>query len=302
MKPAILLIQVLVAVGFAATAQRFSLQPQIGLENSLSSVRYNDLSSFAPLGNQISPYIGARLDVKTKLGHGAFLGIGTNRSGVSYTFSDPETGMTSYKASLDNLKLNIQAGYQFNTKPIYLKKARSGKNVKSTSETKSGQKSCAYYRSSCGAYKSHHGASSRTLAQSKNKRWNVIIQPSLGAAFIPSVNASLSTKTEQNKLTYVYTAGNWSTALISGVGFEFDKGAQRRFSVNINYMKGIGNLNDQKISSNTEGKSIVTNLNSSTSSWNLTVGVPFTLNKKKVTKPTPSIYRYYGGCRKYRSI
>jgi hypothetical protein len=42
------------------------------------------------------------------------------RSGVTYNFTDPENGMTSYNAARKT-QLQIQGGLQYSTKPIYFK-------------------------------------------------------------------------------------------------------------------------------------------------------------------------------------
>jgi hypothetical protein len=91
----------------------------------------------------------------------------------------------------------------------------------------------------------------------------------------------VTTKTQSGQTIYQYNAGNWKTALLAGAGFEFGKGSTRQFTVSINYFKGIGNLDEQTISSVSGGKPVTTTLESSVSGWNMKVGIPFTLWTKR---------------------
>ena len=116
MRPATLLC-LFVLFGYAANAQ-FTILPQLGFENSRTSVEFNELSSFSPLGAKLLPQAGIRLDYKSKQGHGPSVGIATSRSVVKFNFSDPETGMNTYTAAKGNTQLRIEGGYQVSTKPI----------------------------------------------------------------------------------------------------------------------------------------------------------------------------------------
>jgi hypothetical protein len=99
MRNATLTILCFVAIGYAANAQRFSLLPQVGFENSKTKISFNDLRSFSPLGIKFSPQPGLRLNYSSKQGHGFFLGAASSRSIVSFSFSDPENGMNSFIAT-----------------------------------------------------------------------------------------------------------------------------------------------------------------------------------------------------------
>jgi hypothetical protein len=112
------------------------------------------------------------------------------------------------------------------------------------------------------------------------------IQPSLGVGFIPSVPANISTKMQGGQNTYEYKAGNMNTALIAGSGFEFGRGNQRLFTVSLNYMKGLGNLDKQTITTVSGTKTTHTTLQSEVSAWSLKVGIPFSLsNRSQKAKP-----------------
>ena len=125
------------------------------------------------------------------------------------------------------------------------------------------------------------------------------IQPSLGLAYIPSVKNDIVTKTQGGQTTYQYNAGNWKTALVTGAGFEFGKNSQRLFTVSINYFNAIGNLEKQTLTTVSDGKTSVTNLQSDVSGWNMRVGIPFTLSKKSGAKQKQQ-QKSYKDCGQYK--
>ncbi|HEY5773484.1 MAG TPA: hypothetical protein VIS75_12675, partial [Chitinophagaceae bacterium] len=245
----------------AMNAQKLSLTPQVGFENSRTSVNYNNLGSFAPLGGEFNPQVSLRLDYKFKQGFGPYIGVSTSRSGVLYNFNDVENGMNVYNATKANMQLRMEAGYQYTTKPIFFNKT---KQSTSTSKTKSsGKSSCGSYsyRSSCS--KSYSSQSSRcqskssatkkavrkdSFGENKNKGGWVRLQPSMGIGYIAAPKTDIVTKTQGGQTTYEYRAGNWNTAFLTGMGFEFGRNKQRLLNVSINYFKGIGNMNTQTVS------------------------------------------------------
>ncbi len=290
MRPAILFC-LFALIGYTANAQ-FTILPQVGFENSRTSVEFNKLSSFSPLGAVLSPQAGIRLDYKFKQAHGPYIGVATSRSTVKLNFSDPATGMNAYAASKGNTQLRLEGGYQVSTKPIYFKKSASANKSSKSHYQNTERKSCGSYmaRSSCGSK-----ANKATVAKSKEKGSWVSIQPSLGVAYIPSIPTSeIYAKSQASQTSYEYNAGNWNTALISGLGFEFGKNAQRKFNVSINYVKGISNLGTKSITTLSGNKSTTTSMKSSASSWNLRMGIPISLNKKKpVVVKQPVIEKTY---------
>ena len=274
----------------AMNAQKLSLTPQVGFENSRTSVNYNNLGSFAPLGGEFNPQVSLRLDYKFKQGFGPYIGASTSRSGVLYSFNDIENGMNAYVATKANMQLRMEAGYQFTTKPIFFNKA---KQSASTSKTKSpGKSSCGSYsyRSSCSrsSYsRSGHCQSKSSVAkkaQNKNKGGWVRLQPSMGIGYIAAPKTDIVTKTQGGQTAYEYRAGNWNTAFLTGMGFEFGRNKQRLLNVSINYFKGIGNMNTQTVSNESGIKASYATLESKASGWNMRVGIPFTLAEKKPGK------------------
>ena len=280
-----------IASAMAMNAQKLSLTPQVGFENSRTSVTYNDLPSFAPLGGEFNPQVSLRLDYKFKQGFGPYLGVSTSRSGVLYSFSDLENGMNVYNATKANMQLRMEAGYQFTTNPIFFNKTKPSGT--SSSKARSANKSsCGSYTYKGNCSKSYSSRSSRCESknsaakkvESKNKGGWVRLQPSVGIGFIPSPKADVISKTQGGLTTYEYRAGNWNTALTTGMGFEFGRNKQRLLNVSINYYSGIGNLSKQSISTVSGSKTSVANLESNSSGWGLRVGIPFTLTEKKPAK------------------
>ncbi len=92
--------------------------------------------------------------------------------------------------------------------------------------------------------------------------------------------------------------------MISGVGFEFGRNALRKFSVSINYVKGMGNLDTKSITTESGNKLTTTNLESEASSWNLRMGIPISLDKKKPVVKQQVIEKTYKEekkCGQYKS-
>ncbi len=288
MRNAALTLLFFAVFGYAANAQRFSLLPQAGFENSTTKISYNDLRSFAPLGIRFTPQVSLRLNYSSKQGHGFFLGVGSSRSLVSFSFTDLENGMNNFTAITGDMQLQLEGGYLFNSKPISLDGSKQPA-AKKQSVTNPAKKSCGSYssRSSCMKRadsprclfgKTNKGK--QAIVKKNNNSW-VRIQPSVGMGFIPSVKTDVVSKTQSGQTTYQYNAGNWNTALMAGAGFEFGQGKTRQFTVSLNYFTGIGNLDDQTISSVSGAKSLTTTLASTVSGWNMKVGIPFTLGTKK---------------------
>jgi hypothetical protein len=102
------------------------------------------------------------------------------------------------------------------------------------------------------------------------------LNPSLGLAYIPSTSNDLVAKDNMTQ----YNAGNWKTALITGLGFEFARGKERILTLGINYLKGLG-IQERTVSTMENGKPYSAVLESKNSSWGMTIGVPFSLAKQK---------------------
>ncbi|MEP6597054.1 MAG: hypothetical protein ABJA71_13970 [Ginsengibacter sp.] len=294
-----ILICLFVVFRYTANAQ-FSILPQLGLENSHTSLEFNDLYSVSKNSAKLLPQAAIRLDYKFKKGHGPFIGIATSRSIVRYNFSDPQTGMDVYKASRGTTQLRLEGGYQLSTKPIYFKKSAATNKFSKAHYQKNTTKSCGGYivRNSCGSR-----SNKATAAKSKDKGSWLRIQPSVGVAYISStLSSGIDIKSRGTQTRYEYSAGNWRTALISGMGFEFGKNALSKFNVSINYVRGIGNL-EKSITTGSGNKVTTSNLKSEASGWSLRMGIPINLSKKKSVKQPvieKSYYKQENKCGQYK--
>jgi hypothetical protein len=276
---------VLVFAAFAFTANsQLTILPQAGLENSATKISYNSLPYFSPV-SQIQPQVSLRADYRFKNGWGPFAGISTNHSLINYNFSDPENGMTTYRASLGKMQLQLQAGLQYTTKPIFLNRHSPTKSSKTISSEKTTScyshylTSCSHYSSNCCQRKSGTEQKTKSAAQ----RWSVRIQPSAGFGFMPSDKPDLVTKISGSQTSYTYPAGNIRTAMLTGVGFEFARNKTRFFTLSINYFKAIGN-DKTTFTTESASKTTTTSLNSKLSGWNASIGIPVSFAKKPVYK------------------
>jgi len=280
------LILAFAAVGIAANAQRFTLLPQAGFESSRTSLSFSNLATFSPLNMNFTPQASLRLDYKFKTGAGPYLNISTARSRVNYRFTDAETVMTNYTAVAGNMQLRFEGGLQYSFKPLLLTKAK-GAASKSRATNKETKSYPSAYKGNCArkyeSYSSRCG-NKKPPQMINRKRSNtpwISIQPSLGFAYVPSAEALLSSKTQGGQSTYEYRAGNSNAAIVAGSGFEFGKGNTRKFTITVSYFAGIGNWNEQSVTTVTGNKSSTTTIASNVSGWNVRVGIPFTLSKKK---------------------
>jgi hypothetical protein len=244
------------------------------------------------MGVKFSPQASLRLNYSSKQGHGFFVGAATSQSIVSFSFTDPENGMNNYVATTGDMKLRLEGGYQFSTKPISLGSAKSSAS-KST-----GKPGCSH---SCSHYCSHGSNQGKQNSFSAARNSWVRIQPSIGLAYVPFAENDIVTSTEAGQTTYQYNAGNWKTAAIAGTAFEFGRGRARLFTVSVDYFKGLGNLDEKTITTASGGKTVTTTLSSASSGWNVKVGIPFSL----AAKPKPAakhVEQHHSGCGQYRMM
>lgn len=266
MRKAALTGLVFVACGFATNAQ-FSVTPRVGIEQAFTSVQYNNTSCISPMDANISPQVALRADYLINKRHGPFVGIASNRSLITYEFTNPETGDKEFTSSHGDWKLRLEAGYQVSSKAISL--GRTSKKSNAATPLK--------VESPCAARK-------MMLAQAavaKKPVMNMRIQPYAGMAFVPNPQTAITTAMRSNETVYQYSAGNWTSAFITGVNLAFAKGDVNKYVIGLQYLHGIGNMNDETLTSPLDGKELNTQLSSSASAWNLTVGMPLNFTKSK---------------------
>jgi hypothetical protein len=293
----VLLVCLAVAFGCAATAQ-LTLLPQLGLEANRTALTVNDGASFTPLGTKFSPQAAVKLQYAFKKMHGPFIGLATSRPVVQYDFAKPETG-AAYTASRGNTQLRLEGGYQVSTKKLYFKKKPDVKNnATSYHQRTEGRAGCSKSAARSGC------VGNATKARTKpvdNRTW-MRIQPSVGMAYMPAApRAGIYAKDQS---TYQYNAGNWETALVSGVAFQFGRLAQPKYSISLDYVKGLSNLGTQSITTMVSNKPTTTTLKSATSAWSIRMGIPIVFAKKQVVLKQTAVEkesREKKGCTQYRS-
>lgn len=297
MKPAAISFMLVLLVAVTANAQ-LSFLPQIGFEQAKTSIRVNDLSSFAPMGFATNFKANLRMDYRFKKGHGPYVALGTAPGAMAFSFSDAANAATNFSSASTALQFRMEGGYQYSSKPITLKKASQKEALKTVIQR-------TEIRNRCGAYYSS-GSQHRKVATTKkaNNDLNLRLQPSIGVAYLPSVKNNLITSGS----TYQYNAGNYKTAMVSGMGFEFGKGQQRLFTLSLFYTKGLGKMDQESIANLQNEKMTNTTLTSKSSGWGMMVGVPFSFSKNKkliapVKTTAPLHYKQYhkSKCGYYRS-
>jgi hypothetical protein len=118
-------------------------------------------------------------------------------------------------------------------------------------------------------------------AAAKKPAMNVRIQPYAGMAFVPNPAVAITSAFKSNEIVYQYSAGNWTSAVITGVNLAFAKGDINKYVVGIQYLKGIGNLSNETLYTAAESKVVSTQLSSRSAAWNVTVGMPLNFTKSK---------------------
>lgn len=253
---------------------QFSLLPQIGFEQSRATLGYNSFSTSGVEGNLRA---SLRADYRFKAGHGPFINLGTNPAPMSFAFRNDGSLDESFKASDGSLQFRMEAGYQYTSKPIQLKKTAAAAKPKAAPGTsyQSGQ------RKTCGAasYKPQCGEKKVAYKQAPvNKALNMRLQPSLALAYLSANNQKVAQRTNG----YSYVANAWNTALVPAMAVEFGKGAERLFTLTVFYTKPL-DLQSENVSSMSGSKPVITAMNPKASAWGMTIGVPISLSKK----PTP---------------
>ena len=297
MKPTAITGVLVLLIAISAKAQ-LSFLPQLGFERSKTFVDYNNVPSFSPMGSQGNFKANLRMDYRFKKGHGPYIGVGTVPGTVAFSFTDVANAANNFKAAQNSLQWKLEGGYQYSSKPITLKKAAAKKPaVKTSSYNSEVQRHCGSY---CYSYRQRTTTTSSSAKRSSNL--TLRLQPSVGIAYLPSIKDDL----EVNGSNYQYNAGNYKTAITSGMGFEFAKGKQRLFTLSLFYAKALDQSDKEKFSGVENGKTVTNVVSSSnTSSWGLMLGIPFSLSKNKkavapVVKKEP-VREYQSRCEYYRS-
>jgi hypothetical protein len=247
----ILLLAVLVAPLFTH-AQELVLTPQIGIQGSNTKIGYNNSPYYTPC-RDLTGLAGFRLNYQSKKGHGPYIGFGLATSTTTYMISDPGSTFGSFGGSVTDV-FRIQAGYQWNTKPIYFKRLWD------------------------------NNISREEFARLKKKGWSMRFQPYVGIG-IDLRNGNATNYTTQSAGTTITTYyGRRSLNINTGVNFEFSKNDKKLFTLGFSLVHGLGNMQTTIINKNYNGVDYHTQLFNRSSGFNITLGVPLTLWMKSKAK------------------
>ncbi|HVF81442.1 MAG TPA: hypothetical protein VM884_05895, partial [Flavisolibacter sp.] len=274
MKSTVLTGLLFLSTGVITNAQ-LSFLPQVGLEQSRAALNYgNGLSALNTNGNLKA---ALKVDYRLKGGHAPFINLGTSPAPISFAFDNAGSLLQSYQSAKSNLQFRMEAGYQYSSSPIQLgKKSSASKNKAAITTNEYSQQ-----RSSCGAitYRSRCGAKkTATKITQVAAPLNMRLQPSLAFAYIPSGGESV----KQTANGFEYNAAP-KTAIVPAMGFEFAKGTQRLFTLSVFYTKAVGQ-SQESVTSFSNTKPTITRIQPNTSTWGMTLGVPFSFTRSKAVK------------------
>lgn len=274
MKPTLPLFFLLLG-GTAANAQ-FLLTPQAGFEQSRTSLAYGNALSAAGANGVFKA--GLKAEYRLRTGHTPFVNAATSPAPVSFAFDNAGSLVKSFRQN--KLQWRLEAGYGYTSNPISLGKKSTAAKSKTTNALTEGD----LQRQSCQkTARLHCGQKSRLpkAALANNNTLNLRLQPSVALAYIPSETESI----KPTASGFEYAGAAWKTAVVPALGFEFAKGSQRLFSVNVFYTKPLGQ--DAETATIASGaKTISVPLQPRTSTWGMTVGVPLSFAKAAAPKST----------------
>lgn len=302
MKKIIFISLLFTVLSIVTNAQKLTLLPQVGFENTKTSLSFNDANTISPMNMNFTPQAGLRLDYQSKKGFGPYVGISTTRPGINFRFTDPENAVNSFSAVAGNMQVRLESGLQYSIKPITLGKSKNIKKITEPANESTTKRSCGrtYLSSRCG------NKTSESNRQVKTQRSWLSIQPFAGFAYVPTAKTGMVSKVQGGQTTYEYRAGYQHAALAAGTSFEFGKNSQRIMTATVSYFNGIGNLNEESITISNGAKTTSTVIKSNASGWNLKVGIPFTLAQKKPAvkqkAEQKSTYEYKSKCGQYRIL
>lgn len=274
MKSTVLTVTAFLLLGTAANAQ-LSFLPQVGFEQNRTSLNYNALSTSGMQGNFKA---ALKVDYRFKSGHSPFVNVATSPAPMHFSFNESGTLMNNGQSVKENLRLRLEAGYQYSSKPIQLGKSSSASKMVTTPVSQEGitqKRSCgsSSYTSRCGSQKM------RTKSVQATEALAMRLQPSVALAYIPANNQTI----KSGGGGFTYDANNWKTAIVPAMGFEFDRGRQRLFTLTVFYTKPLQQTKESFTSLSTT-KPVITSLQSAASTWGMTLGVPFSFTKTKAAK------------------
>jgi hypothetical protein len=233
-------------------AQQLTITPQVGIQSANTKITFNNSPYTSPYRTSTS-YFGARIVYESKHGHGPYLNLALGTSTNTYQISDPSSPfLATFKPAQTDV-FRLEGGYQWNSKPVYFKRIWNNK------------------------------ISAEDFARMEKKGWYVQFQPFVGLGYnLRNGSGYEQVNIDHGTITTSSTGGNFLFS--SGLLMEFGKNGKKKFSLSFNYVAGLNAGQSTMIDRTINGVNYQTHLFNRSSGFNVTLGVPFTLWKKKEGK------------------
>lgn len=254
MKPLLLIAFSLLAA--TTLNAQFSLIPQLGIEQSKTSLNYGSGATAAVVNGNLKAALKMDYNIK---GHTPFINLTTAPAPVNFVFDNSGALINSFQSSA--LKFRIEAGYQFTSKAIQLGKQSAAK-ASATSSTSSNKQGRCGMRARCAQARANKFSN-------QTKALNMRLQPAIAFAYVPSATNSITNTADGIN----YKTAAYKTAVVPSMGFEFAKGRTPIFSLNVFYTKPLTQSSTSTMIG-TGSKTFSLPLQTTASSWGLMLGIP----------------------------
>lgn len=231
-------------------SQRLTLTPQAGIQTAPTRVLLNNSPYAAPYRTSTA-YVGVRLAYQSKQGHGPYLNLALGTSGNTYQLS--EHGMlfpNAFKQAMTDV-FRVEGGYQWNSKPLYFKRIWD------------------------------NNLSAEEFAKLAKKGWFVRLQPFAGLALEQRNGNTDDRMAFINNGTVSTYSSNRNLVFSTGLNLEFGKNGKQAFTLGFNYIVGLRGGQTTIIDRTVNGVNYHTHLFNRSSGFNVTLGVPLTIWKKR---------------------
>jgi hypothetical protein len=230
-------------------AQEIVVTPQIGIQSSGTKTTFNNSPFYRPADNSTAS-IGLRLAYQSKKGHGPFVGVALASTTTNYSVVDASGNYLGYQIGGRNV-VRTQLGYQWNTKRLYFKRLWD------------------------------NSLSREEFDKLAKKGWYVRFQPYAGVGMDFGIDNS-SHGFMPNTSGYVYSPIYKHTAhFTAGLNLEFGRNDKKKFTLGIGYMRQIGDPHYTQLTQTVNGNTYTSYWHNRTSTFNVTLGVPLTIWKKR---------------------
>ena len=232
-----------------SNAQRLTITPQAGIQTASTRVLYNNSPYAAPYRSSAA-YVGVRLAYQSKHGHGPYLNLALGTSTNTYRLSEHNSIFnTSFKQAMTDV-IRIEGGYQWNSKPLYFKRIWD------------------------------NSMSAEEFSKLAKKGWYVRLQPFVGLGLHQrnGIGYDLWSVSDGTVTTY---SSDRNLILSTGLNMEFGKNGKSKFALGFNYVGGLSGGQTTFINRRINGADYQTHLFNRGTGFNITLGVPLTIWKKR---------------------